>query len=88
MKSHWKETAGMTVIQYSRSRPDYLNSIFPRSISGWNNLYQREQDYLKEQERKILLDSGYIEQENGSWLICHQPCLETPCRCTRGCTEI
>ncbi len=61
----WKK---MTLVEYQRSRPDYLNSEFPRHVARWAKFSKQSQEQMIKHERFRLEEQGWIEQEDGSWI--------------------
>ena len=56
----------LSILEYQRSQPDYLNSrSFACQWTGWHNL---NKEFLKNAEKERMLAEGYIEQADKSWV--------------------
>ena len=81
-----------TVADYSYSRPDYLNSQFPREVSGWHNFNKADQELMKmNQESFLTVQLGYVKNEDGSFTQVKSRALQAllhgfNCKC-RYCEE-
>lgn len=62
------EHQGKTVADYNYARPDYLDSQFPREVSGWHNFSAADQALMKmNQESFLTVQLGYTKNADGSF---------------------